>query len=64
VFERVSAEVVGMAFAFSAGAAVYVGASDLIPEINKSENRLPPLIVFVGMLLFYFSERVLEGAVK
>ena len=53
-----------MAFAFSAGAAVYVGASDLIPEINKSENRLPPLIVFVGMLLFYFSERVLEGAVK
>lgn len=64
VFESVNAQLTGMAFAFSAGAAVYVGASDLIPEINKSENRIPPLIVFAGMLLFYASERVLEGLFK
>jgi zinc transporter ZupT len=45
--------VMGSAFAFSAGIAMYVGASDLIPEINHSRNRIIPLLVFVGMLLFY-----------
>lgn len=54
-------QIVGMALAFSAGAAAYVGASDLIPEINKSENRIPPLVVFVGMLLFYLTDRWLES---
>jgi zinc transporter ZupT len=51
---------VGIAFAFSAGAATYVGASDLIPEINRSGNRITPLIVFGGMLLFYFSQQALK----
>ncbi len=51
---------VGIAFAFSAGAATYVGASDLIPEINRSKNRITPLIVFGGMLLFYLSGEVLK----
>lgn len=64
VFQTASAELTGAAFAFSAGAAVYVGASDLIPEINKSENRIPPLVVFGGMLLFYASEKFLEGLLK
>lgn len=50
---HVSGQVVGVAFAFSAGAAMYVGASDLIPEINHSRNRVIPLLVFGGMLLFY-----------
>ncbi len=44
---------VGSAFAFSAGIALYVGASDLIPEINHSKKRIIPVLVFVGMLLFY-----------
>lgn len=44
---------VGFLFAFSAGAALYVGACDLIPEINKSKGRLAPLLVFLGMVLFY-----------
>ncbi len=51
----VSMHVVGFAFAFSAGAGLYVGASDLIPEVNRSGNRVTPVIVFVGMLLFYLS---------
>jgi zinc transporter ZupT len=45
--------IVGTAFAFSAGIATYVGASDLIPEVNHSKNRIIPLLVFVGMLLMY-----------
>jgi zinc transporter ZupT len=60
VLARVDRQFVGIAFAFSAGAATYVGASDLIPEINRSGNRITPLIVFAGMLLFYVSELLLK----
>jgi zinc and cadmium transporter len=56
----VNEAVVGMAFAFSAGVATYVGASDLIPEINHSRNRLIPLMVFVGMVLFYGGKLLLS----
>lgn len=61
---NVDAELIGTAFAFSAGAAMYVGASDLIPEINKSKDRIPPLIVFAGMLMFYLTDRILEGLLR
>ena len=64
VFEHVSAGFVGAGFAFSAGVALYVGASDLIPEINKSKDRIPPLVVFAGMLLFYLSERILDTIMR
>jgi zinc transporter ZupT len=51
--------IVGKAFAFSAGLATYVGASDLVPEINHSKNRITPVLVFGGMLLFYVGTVVL-----
>lgn len=60
----VDESIVGLAFAFSAGVAIYVGASDLIPEINRSKSRMPPLVVFGGMLLFALSEWLLEGLMK
>ncbi len=62
-FTNVDAQVTGVAFAFSAGSAAYVGASDLIPEINRSENRITPLVVFGGMLLFYWTAKLLESMV-
>lgn len=57
----VNEQVVGMAFAFSAGIATYVGASDLIPEINHSKNRIIPVLVFGGMALFYVG-KVMVGS--
>ena len=63
-FQQVSEEILGAGFAFSAGVAVYVGASDLIPEINKSRDRIPPLVVFAGMILFYLSDFILEDLVR
>ena len=60
----INKRVVGLAFAFSAGIATYVGASDLIPEINHSKNRLIPLLVFVGMLLFYIASLGLGSALE
>jgi zinc transporter ZupT len=58
---EVDNKIVGYVFALSAGVAIYVGASDLIPEINRSKNRITPIVVFVGMLLFYLS-RLLIGS--
>jgi zinc transporter ZupT len=60
LLEHVDAQLAGIAFAFSAGTVTYVGASDLIPEVNKTKNRMPPLLVFGGMLLFYVSEKILD----
>lgn len=59
-FVSINANVIGLLFAFSAGASVYVGASDLIPEVNKSRGRSGPFIVFFGMLLFWLGERALS----
>lgn len=58
---EINERLVGVAFAFTAGIATYVGASDLIPEINHSRNRVIPLLVFGGMLLFYAGKTLLEG---
>ncbi|MBI5464735.1 MAG: ZIP family metal transporter [Ignavibacteriales bacterium] len=64
VLERVEASLAGMAFAFSAGTVVYVGASDLIPEVNKTESRIPPVLVFAGIVLFYAGDRLLTALVR
>jgi zinc transporter ZupT len=59
LLSSVSEHVLGVAFAFSAGIATYVGASDLIPEINKSRNRIIPFLVFGGIALFYAGTKLL-----
>ncbi|HTX18438.1 MAG TPA: ZIP family metal transporter [Bacteroidota bacterium] len=63
-FGRADAQFVGYAFAFSAGAGMYVGASDLIPEINRSRNRVAPIVVFLGMLLFYLSTLAVSAIMR
>jgi zinc transporter ZupT len=60
----INSKIVGYVFALSAGVAVYVGASDLIPEINRSKNRITPVIVFVGMLLFYLSKLIIGSFIE
>jgi len=49
------------ALPFSAGAALYVAASDLIPAVNETKGIKMALWVFGGVLLFYVTERFLEG---
>jgi zinc transporter ZupT len=61
---EIDTKIIGYVFALSAGVAVYVGASDLIPEINRSENRIAPIAVFVGMLLFYLSRLLINNFVE
>jgi zinc transporter ZupT len=69
LFVSINAQVIGFLFAFSAGSAVYVGAADLIPEINRRSNhdlsflrgRSGPILVFLGMLLFWFGAHFLNS---
>jgi len=62
LFVTIDEPVIGFLFAFSAGCSLYVGASDLIPEINKTRGRRAPLLVFLGMLLFYVGELLMRSA--
>jgi zinc transporter ZupT len=64
LLENVDVQLTGIAFAFSAGTVTYVGASDLIPEVNKTKSRLPPILVFGGMILFYLSEKGLDAILR
>ncbi|MFA6456518.1 MAG: ZIP family metal transporter [Bacteroidota bacterium] len=61
--QNVDPKITGFAFAFSAGAALYVSASDLIPEINRSDNRILSVTVFVGMVMYYGSGALLKGMI-
>lgn len=54
----------GRILAFSAGTVLYVGATDLIPEINKCEERMPPLMVFGGIALFYLTDLMLKSVLE
>ena len=60
LFVSIDARLIGFLFAFSAGSSVYVGACDLIPEINKSRGRSAPLLVFLGMVLFWLGAHFLN----
>ena len=50
---------VKVALPVSAGAAIYVAASDLIPAVNEAKGIKKPLGVFAGVLLFYATEEIL-----
>lgn len=50
-----------VALPLSAGAAIYVAATDLIPAVNETKGIAKPLGVFGGVLLFYLTE-ALVGA--
>lgn len=47
--------------AFSAGVTLYVAASDLIPEVNRSGQGRVAVMVFVGVLLYYLTEHLIEA---
>jgi zinc transporter ZupT len=52
---------VAYALPFSAGVTLYVAASDLIPEVNRSEEKNPivSIVVFAGVALFYLLHLVI-----
>jgi zinc transporter ZupT len=55
--------IVDYALPFSAGVTLYVAASDLIPEVNRKEEKNPmvSVVVFGGVALFYLLHRLIEA---
>jgi zinc and cadmium transporter len=49
------------ALPFSAGVTLYVAASDLIPEVNKQPGFAVSVGVFLGVMLFYLTDSLLEA---
>jgi zinc transporter ZupT len=50
----------GIALPFSAGVTLYVAASDLIPEVNKEAGISVSIGVFLGVMLFFLTDQLLE----
>jgi zinc transporter ZupT len=46
----------------SAGVTLYVAATDLLPEVNEERGMRMALVVFLGVALFYATDRTLEMA--
>ena len=44
----------------SAGVTIYVAASDLIPEVNREPSARMPLVVFLGVGLFFLLDRLVH----
>ena len=52
---------VAYALPLSTGVTLYVAASDLIPEVNEERGLRMPLVVFLGVALFYITEHLLDA---
>jgi zinc transporter ZupT len=52
---------IAYALPFSAGVTLYVAASDLIPEVNRKEEKNPmvSIVVFAGVAVFYLLHRLI-----
>ncbi|HUG52653.1 MAG TPA: ZIP family metal transporter [Vicinamibacteria bacterium] len=53
--------VVAYALPLSTGVTLYVAASDLIPQVNEERGLRMPLVVFLGVALFYVTEHILDA---
>jgi len=51
---------VGFGLPLSAGVTIYVAASDLMPEVNREPAAGMPLVVFLGVGLFFFLDRLVH----
>lgn len=52
---------IAYALPLSTGVTLYVAASDLMPEVNESREMKMPLVVFIGVALYYVTERALHA---
>ena len=51
---------VSYALPFSAGVTLYVAATDLMPEVNEERGIRMTLVVFLGVALFWATEKALD----
>lgn len=51
---EINPELSAMMMGLAGGVALYIGATDLVPEVNHASNRKVSLTLFGGMILFWF----------
>ncbi len=51
---------VGFGLPLSAGVTIYVAASDLMPEVNREPAAHMPLVVFLGVGVFFLLDRLVH----
>jgi zinc transporter ZupT len=51
---------VSYALPFSTGVTLYVAATDLMPEVNEERGMKMTLVVFLGVALFWLTEKALD----
>jgi zinc transporter ZupT len=49
------------ALALAAGVAIYVAATDLMPEVNRERGKRWSLLSFAGVAAFYLTELLLHA---
>ena len=52
---------IDVGFPMAAGVTIYVAASDLVPEVNKEHGLAVPMVVFLGVVVFFLLDRVFHG---
>ncbi len=52
---------ISVGFPLSAGVTIYVAASDLVPEVNKEHGLAVPLVVFLGVMVFFVLDQMFHG---
>lgn len=51
---EINPELSAIMMGLAGGVALYIGATDLVPEVNHASNRKVSLTLFGGMILFWF----------
>ena len=49
-----------IAIAFTAGIFIYVACADLLPEVNKSDNRLVSSFFLIGILVYFLLNWIID----
>jgi zinc transporter ZupT len=54
-------QIPGQALAVATGSVLYVGATDLMAEANKEENIINPVMVLIGIAMFFLTLTLVRG---
>lgn len=53
-------EITAIAIAITAGIFIYVACTDLLPEVNKSENRFISSFFIIGIILYFILREIIS----
>jgi ZIP family zinc transporter/zinc and cadmium transporter len=61
LFKGMSLHMLGAFLGITAGSFIFLSASDLIPEIHKSNDKVASVMLFAGVFIVLVAERIIIG---